>query len=72
MAKRTKYVVHCSDGHVARFSEQWHGRIFAEELSKRCPGHLIEMSAEDGLIGQYVNGKPTPEFKQHHINGSFR
>jgi hypothetical protein len=72
MRIRTKYVVHCSDNHIARFSEQWHARIFAVALSERMPGHLIEMSAPDGLIGQYRGGAPTPEFKQHHIDGCFR
>lgn len=72
MAKRTKYIVHCPGDHIARFSEQWHARMFAEELSKRMPGMWVEMSAPDGLIGQYHNGQPTPEFKQHHIDGMFR
>lgn len=72
MTKRTKYIVHCPGDHIARFSEQWHARAFAVVLSERMPGHLIEMSAPDGLIGQYRGGDPTPEFKQHHINGMFR
>jgi hypothetical protein len=72
MAKRTKYVVHCPGEHIARFSEQWQARIFAVALSERMPGHWIEMSAKDGLIGQYHGGEPTPEFKQHHIDGCFR
>lgn len=72
MAKRTKYIVYSPDHHIARFSEQWHARIFAVALSERMPGHLIEMSAPDGLIGQYRGGAPTPEFKQHHIDGCFR
>jgi hypothetical protein len=72
MTKRTKYLVHCPGGHVARFSEQWHARIFAITLSESMPGHLIEMQAPDGLIGQYRGGDTTPEFKQHHISGLFR
>jgi len=72
MAKRTKFIVHCPNGHIARFSEQWHARIFAIALSERMPGHCIEMSAPDGLIGQYRGGDTTPEFKQHHISGLFR
>lgn len=72
MAKRTKYIVHCPDNHIARFSEQWHARIFAVALSERRPGKLIEMSCSTGLIGQYEGGDPTPEFKQHHIDGCFR
>jgi hypothetical protein len=72
MKRRTKFIVWCPDGHMARFSEQWHARIFAITLSERVPGHSIELSAPDGLIGQYRGGNPTPEFKQHHIDGMFR
>jgi hypothetical protein len=72
MTKRTKYIVHCPDNHIARFSEEWHARIFAVSLSERMPGLLIEMSEPSGLIGQYQGGAPTNEFKQAHINGVFR
>lgn len=72
MAKRTKFLVDCPQGHIARFSEQWHARLFAVAVSERMPGHLIEMRSPEGLIGQYKGGDPTPEFKQHHIDGLFR
>jgi len=72
MTRRTKFLVSCPDDHVARFSEQWHARVFAIALSERMPGHLIEMRAPDGLIGQYRAGKSTPEFELHHLNGMFR
>ena len=49
--KRTRYIVYCPDGHSARFSVQWHARMFAIALSEREPDLLIEMSARDGLIG---------------------
>lgn len=72
MRKPTRFIVHCPGNHIARFSEQWHARVFAVALSERMPGHSIEMSAPDGLIGQYLGGESTPEFKQHHIDGLFR
>jgi hypothetical protein len=70
--KRTRYIVYCPDGHSARFSVQWHARMFAIALSEREPDLLIEMSARDGLIGQYRNGISTPEFVSHHNSGLFR
>jgi hypothetical protein len=69
--RQTRYVVCCPDRHVARFSEQWHARMFAIALSERMRGYLIEMSAPDGLIGQYRDGYSTPEFDRHHISGQF-
>jgi hypothetical protein len=65
MMKRTKYIVRCPDGHVARFSEQWHARIFAVALSERLPG-LIELSAPDGLIGKYQHGVPRHDVPWGH------
>lgn len=72
MAKRMKFFIRCPGEHIARFSEQWHARIFAIALSERMPGHLIELRVQEGLIGQYRGGDTTPEFKQHHIDGCFR
>jgi hypothetical protein len=69
--KRTRYIVYCPDGHSARFSSQWHARLFAVALSERMPDLLIEMSARDGLIGQYRAGVSTPEFEQHHDSGYY-
>lgn len=69
--KRTKYVVRNIEGETARFSNLRHALLFAIMLSERMPGYLIEVSAKDGLAGQYQGGNPTPEFKQHHINGVF-
>jgi hypothetical protein len=71
MAKRTKYEVHNIEGETARFSLLRHALLFAVMLSDRMPRHLIEVSGKDGLAGQYIGGKPTPEFKQHHIAGVF-
>lgn len=72
MAKRTRYIVQCR-GEIARFSSYRHALLFAEMLSGRdCPGQLVEVSAPDGLVGQYRDGRPTPEFKQHHIDGIFQ
>jgi hypothetical protein len=72
MSKRTKFLVNLPNGHVARFSEEWHARLFSEAISDRMPWLLIELLAPDGLIGQYRDGAPTPEFEQHHIDGLFR
>jgi len=70
--KRTRYVVHCPEGHIARFSLAWHAYKFAESVSSLMPSHLIELSDPSGLVGQYLDGHPTPEFKQHHIAGIWR
>jgi len=70
--KRTRYIVHGPENHIARFSLAWHAYMFAEQLSQRMPGHLIEVSHSSGLIGQCLDGQPTPEFKRHHIAGMFR
>lgn len=69
--KRTKYTVHHIEGETAKFSSYRHALLFAMMLSERIPGQLIEVSAKDGLVGQYQGGNPTPEFKQHHIDGIF-
>ena len=71
MTKRTRFVVHCPGGHIARFSEEWHARKFAIWLSKLNPKHWIELAAPDGLIGQYRGGETTAEFEQHHISAFF-
>ena len=71
MAKRTKYIVHNIEGETARFSSLRHAMLFAVMLSERMPWCSIEVSAPDGLVGQYLGGAPTPEFKQHHIDGTF-
>lgn len=62
---KTKYVVNVGPD-VARFSCLRHAMLFGVMLSERMPNHLIEISAKDGLAGQYKGGNPTPEFKQHH------
>ena len=72
MAKRTKYQVNNIDGETARFSLLRHALLFAVMLSERMPEHLIQVSSNDGLVGQYQGGKPTSEFEQHYINGVFQ
>jgi hypothetical protein len=32
---------------------------------------MVEVSGKDGLVGQYIGGRPTNEFEQHHIDGVF-
>lgn len=72
MSKRTKYQVHhLVNNETARFSNLRHALLFAVARSEDQPNHLIEVSAKDGLVGQYQGGKPTPEFVQHHISGIF-
>lgn len=71
MTKRTAYTVHNIQGETARFSLLRHAMLFACMISDRMPGYLIEVSAKGGLAGQYKGGQPTPEFKQHHIDGVF-
>ena len=51
--KRVKFFVHCPNEHIAKFSEEWHARAFAEMLSGRRPGWLIEMTHVSGVVGQY-------------------
>lgn len=69
--KRTKYIIHNIEGETARFSSRRHALLFAVMISERTPGQLIEVSHSSGLVGQYQGGRPTPEFKQHHIDGIF-
>jgi len=71
MLKRTKYTVSIG-GEAAKFSVLRHALLFSMMISERMPGWLIEVAAKDGLVGQYQDGKPTPEFEQHHINGIFQ
>lgn len=70
--KRIKYTVHGLNSETAKFSSLRHALLFAVARSEEMPANLIEVSAKDGLAGQYEGGKPTPEFVQHHINGIFR
>lgn len=70
--KRVKYEVHhLRGGETAKFSCLRHALLFAIARSEERPCDLIEVSAKDGLVGQYQGGNPTAEFKQHHINGIF-
>lgn len=71
MNKRTQYVVHVGN-EVARFSDLRHACLFGIMISERMPTHLIEISVHAGLIGQYRNGRPTPEFEYRYTDGMFR
>lgn len=71
MTKRVKYTVHNINGETAKFSSLRHALLFAIARSEEMPSHFIEVSAKDGLAGQYCGGRPTPEFEQHHIAGIF-
>ncbi len=59
--KRTKYVVHLNDGHVARFSNHQHALAYGRDAS-RPDLTIIEVHAPDGIIGQFTEGQATREF----------
>jgi hypothetical protein len=65
--KRTKYTVFI-EGETSRFSGLHHALLFAIMISERKPFHLIEVADKDSLVGQYLGGEPTPEFKPHHTS----
>lgn len=49
----------------AGFPEPRAAQSYARWLSSGAPlkGHLVEVIAHDGIIGQYTNGEPTGEFR---------
>lgn len=49
---------------VARFSSYPHAMQFAWDRSG--DDGWAEVRHSTGLVGQYLNGSPTPEFAQHH------
>lgn len=51
-------------GHTAKFSCNRDAMRFAESMS--AGGELIEVRHKTGIVGQYQNGKSTPEFQMHH------
>lgn len=56
--------------HVAKFSSFPEALRFAQDVSERrhLKSHLIEVRSARGLVGQYRNGIPTPEFAHaHHL-----
>lgn len=72
MAKRIKYEVRGIEPETAKFSNLRHALLFACARSEeRFDGTCIYVTAADGIACQYVGDKPTPELKQHHINGVF-
>lgn len=59
--KRARYVVHNLPGHhVARFSDPQMALDFGREQSKEVG--TVQVSAPDGLIGQFLDGMATDEF----------
>ena len=60
--KRTFYVVRVGKD-VAKFSNYLHAMDFAAANS--YGGALIEVQHKSGLVGQYRDGKTTPEFALH-------
>ena len=51
---------------LAKFSSNRDAMYFAEAKSS-IPGiGWVEVRAKSGLVGQYRDGKTTPEFQAHH------
>jgi hypothetical protein len=69
--KRAKFTV-TVDREIAKFSSLRQAMLYAEMISRDPWVGLVEVSDKDSLRGQYSGGQPTPEFKNHHINGIFR
>lgn len=63
MGKATKFAVHYGQK-VARFSCYSDAMNFALAASAGCQG-LVEVSEKAWLVGQFLNGSTTPEFKLH-------
>lgn len=72
--KKTYFTVRYGN-HIAKFSSNRDAMRFAEAVSASPDfydwqglgnGTLIEVSHKSGLVGQYRNGKTTPEFQIHH------
>lgn len=60
--KRTPYVVRIGND-VAKFSNYLHAMDFA--CANSLGGRLLEVGHSTGTVGQYRNGKTTPEFELH-------
>ncbi len=59
--KRCNYVIrNLPGGHTVRFSDSQMALDFAREQSKEVG--TVEVSAPDGLIGQFLDGMATDEF----------
>lgn len=69
MSKRTKYKVDTTNGDIARFSNYNQAMWFARSISLHLPQFHIEVSALDGLVGQFKNGVATPEFEDRKYDG---
>ena len=61
---RTYFTVRYGNGHIAKFSCNRDAMHFAEAQSRG--GELVEVQHKTGLVGQYQNGRTTPEFELHH------
>ncbi len=62
--KKCFFTVTYNRGEVGRFSSLHDAMSFAQTQS-RLSG-WAEVRHKTGIIGQYDNGAPTPEFAQHH------
>lgn len=59
--RRTPFVVHMIGERVARFTNSEDAQEWGQVYSERHRV-FVEVSAPDGLIGQYKHGVPTEEF----------
>lgn len=67
---RLKYRVYQNARFVARFDLASTAFWFASVYGKRiAPSDTFEVSDKTGLIGQFVDGYPTPEFQHISIPG---
>jgi hypothetical protein len=63
--KQTPYSVRIGND-VAKFSNYLHAMDFAAAMSYGA--RLTEVAHRTGIVGQYRNGKTTPEFAPHDKN----
>lgn len=59
--KRTRYIVYLPHDEIARFSHVRDALNYGRLISREH-GTTVEVSAPDGLIGQFTDGDATPEF----------
>lgn len=62
MTTRTRYLVEYQHDRAARFSNIDDAMTFARAQRS------AEVFAPDGIVGQYRDGLPTPEFATHHAH----
>lgn len=66
MAKRCKFSVEYGHDRIAKFSHYRDAMLFARDMSDTRPWRLIEVFESSGIVGQFLNGFTTPEFREHY------